>query len=141
MTQIIYNITVEIKQRSDTMSQRRDIAFKAIERTNSILNLSPEEIEIAQKIALREYGYDDELESEIHKYIEALNEASKKYGDELLRLRTSKKLSRDRASEIFKIPATTLGRLENGTNVPSVTAALAIAKYYGKTVEEIFGVK
>lgn len=122
------------------MSQRRDIAFKAIERTNTLLNLSPEEIEIAQKIALREYGYDDEREAEIHKYIEALNKASQKYGGKLLNLRTREKLSRGRVSEILEIPPTTLARLENGTNVPSVTAALAIAKYYGKTVEEIFGI-
>ena len=50
ITQIIYNITIEIKQRSDTMSQRRDVAIKATEQAKAIHNLSPEEVEIAKNL-------------------------------------------------------------------------------------------
>ncbi len=121
------------------MSQKRENAIKAAEETIRIHNLSPEEAEIARKFALEAMGYNDELETEIHNYIKALNEVSKKYGDRLVSLRTCENLSRARASEIFEIPAITLARLEKGTNEPSVTMALAIAKFYGKTVEEIFG--
>lgn len=85
-------------------------------------------------------GYNDELETEVHNYIKDLKEISKKYGDRLVSLRACENLSRARASEIFEISPTTLARLEKGTNEPSVTVALAIAKYYGKTVEELFGI-
>lgn len=125
---------------SDTMSQRRDNVFKAIEKAKTMHNPTPEEIEFAEKFALGTYGYDDEQETEIHNYIKELNEVSKKYGDRLVTLRTCENLSRTKASEILEISPTTLARLEKGTNVPSVTVALAIAKYYGKTVEEIFGI-
>lgn len=122
------------------MSQKRENAINAAEEAKRIHNLSPKEAEIAQKFALEVMGYNDELETEVHNYIEALKEASKKYGDRLVSLRTCENLSRTRASEILEIPATTLARLEKGINEPSVTMALAIAMYYGKTVEEIFGI-
>lgn len=122
------------------MSQRRDAAIKATEQAKAIHNLSPEEVEIVKKFALDAMGYNDELETEVHNYIKDLKEISKKYGDRLVSLRACENLSRARASEIFEIPPTTLARLEKGTNEPSVTVALAIAKYYGKTVEELFGI-
>ncbi|WP_297966927.1 helix-turn-helix transcriptional regulator [uncultured Anaerovibrio sp.] len=53
-------------------------------------------------------------------------------------LRRSQKLSQGELAEVLGIRRETLSHLENGKYNPSLKLAMDIAKYFGKSVEEVF---
>lgn len=53
-------------------------------------------------------------------------------------LRRAKKISQSELAEAVGIRRETLSRLENGLYNPSLKLAMDIAKYFDKTVEEVF---
>ena len=53
-------------------------------------------------------------------------------------LRRSQKLSQGELAEAMGIRRETLSHLENGKYNPSLKLAMDIAKYFGKSVEEVF---
>ncbi len=53
-------------------------------------------------------------------------------------LRRSQKLSQGELAEALGIRRETLSHLENGRYNPSLKLAMDIAKYFGKSVEEVF---
>ncbi|WP_027407165.1 helix-turn-helix transcriptional regulator [Anaerovibrio sp. RM50] len=53
-------------------------------------------------------------------------------------LRRSQKLSQGELAEALGIRRETLSHLENGKYNPSLKLAMDIAKYFGKSVEEVF---
>lgn len=53
-------------------------------------------------------------------------------------LRRAKKISQSELAEAVGIRRETLSRLENGLYNPSLKLAMDIAKYFDKTIEEVF---
>ncbi len=53
-------------------------------------------------------------------------------------LRKEKNIQQADLAEIVGVRRETIGNLENGRYNPSLKLAMDIAKYFGKTVEEVF---
>ena len=53
-------------------------------------------------------------------------------------LRKQRKLSQEELADVLEVSRQTIGSLENGRYNPSITLAFKIARYFGKTIEEVF---
>jgi putative transcriptional regulator len=56
----------------------------------------------------------------------------------LAELRKQKGISQDELAQALEVSRQTIGSLENGRYNPSILLAYKIARYFGKTIEEIF---
>ena len=53
-------------------------------------------------------------------------------------LRTAKRLSQQQLAEAMQVSRQTINSIEKERYTPSLPLAMALAKYFGKTVEEVF---
>ena len=53
-------------------------------------------------------------------------------------LRKSRGIRQEELAEALEVSRQTIGSLENGRYNPSILLAFKIAKYFGKSIEEIF---
>jgi len=53
-------------------------------------------------------------------------------------IRKEKKLSQSQLADILEVSRQTISSLENGRYNPSILLAFKIARYFGKSIEEIF---
>lgn len=58
--------------------------------------------------------------------------------NKLEELRRERNLNQDELAEILQVTRQTIGSLENGRYNPSIILAFRIARYFGKSIEEIF---
>ena len=109
--------------------------------TNKLENLdiSDEEKAIYQKQLLSSKGYNEDKINEMREYKKSL-EKSIASSTILTQLITDDEIPRYRIAQILGIPEKTLIQISKGKIDPSLTTALCIAKYYGRTVGELFGV-
>ena len=56
----------------------------------------------------------------------------------LAELRKQKGVSQDELAQALEVSRQTIGSLENGRYNPSILLAYKIARYFGRTIEEIF---
>ncbi len=56
----------------------------------------------------------------------------------LEKMRKEKGLKQDELAEILEVSRQTIGSLENGRYNPSIILAFKIAKYFDKSIEDIF---
>ena len=60
--------------------------------------------------------------------------------NEVRALRTELGLSQAQLAEAVKVSRQTINSIEKGRYIPSLPLALALARYFGQTVEEVFEV-
>ena len=53
-------------------------------------------------------------------------------------IRKSKNINQEELANALEVSRQTIGSLENGRYNPSIVLAFKIAKYFGKSIEEIF---
>lgn len=53
-------------------------------------------------------------------------------------LRKERNIKQEELAEALKVSRQTIGSLENGRYNPSIILAFKIARYFGKSIEEIF---
>ena len=53
-------------------------------------------------------------------------------------LRKQQKMSQEELADVLEVSRQTIGSLENGRYNPSITLAFKIARYFDKTIEEVF---
>ena len=53
-------------------------------------------------------------------------------------LRTERRLSQQQLAEAMEVSRQTINSIEKARYTPSLPLAIAIARYFGKTVEEVF---
>jgi putative transcriptional regulator len=53
-------------------------------------------------------------------------------------LRTANKLSQQQLAEAMQVSRQTINSIEKERYTPSLSLAIALARYFGKTVEEVF---
>ena len=58
--------------------------------------------------------------------------------NKLEELRKKNKISQEELGEALEVSRQTISSLENGRYNPSIILAFKIARYFGKTIEEIF---
>lgn len=58
--------------------------------------------------------------------------------NKLEELRKEHKISQEELGDILEVSRQTISSLENGRYNPSIVLALKIARYFAKTIEEIF---
>ena len=58
--------------------------------------------------------------------------------NEVRALRTELGLSQAQLAEAVKVSRQTINSIEKGRYIPSLPLALALARYFGQTVEEVF---
>ena len=58
--------------------------------------------------------------------------------NEVRNLRTENKLSQQQLAEAMEVSRQTINSIEKERYTPSLPLAMALAKYFGKTVEEVF---
>jgi putative transcriptional regulator len=58
--------------------------------------------------------------------------------NEVRALRTGRGLSQAQLAEAVKVSRQTINSIEKGRYIPSLPLALALARYFGQTVEEVF---
>jgi len=58
--------------------------------------------------------------------------------NEVRALRTERGLSQAQLAEAVKVSRQTINSIEKGRYIPSLPLALALARYFGQTVEEVF---
>ncbi|WP_203790468.1 helix-turn-helix transcriptional regulator [Paractinoplanes rishiriensis] len=58
--------------------------------------------------------------------------------NDVRRLRLERALSQAQLAEAMRVSRQTINSIENGRYIPSLPLAMALARYFGLTVEEIF---
>jgi putative transcriptional regulator len=58
--------------------------------------------------------------------------------NEVRALRTDRGLSQAQLAEAVNVSRQTINSIEKGRYIPSLPLALALARYFGQTVEEVF---
>ena len=58
--------------------------------------------------------------------------------NEVRNLRTENKLSQQQLAEAMEVSRQTINSIEKERYTPSLPLAMALAKYFGKSVEEVF---
>ncbi len=58
--------------------------------------------------------------------------------NEVRALRTARQLSQQQLAEEMSVSRQTINAIETGRYTPSLPLALALARYFGKRVEEVF---
>ncbi len=58
--------------------------------------------------------------------------------NEVRALRTARQLSQQQLAEEMSVSRQTINSIETGRYTPSLPLALALARYFGKRVEEVF---
>jgi len=53
-------------------------------------------------------------------------------------LRKQRKMNQEDLADALEVSRQTIGSLENGRYNPSITLAFKIARYFNKTIEEVF---
>ena len=53
-------------------------------------------------------------------------------------LRRERKMNQEELADALEVSRQTIGSLENGRYNPSITLAFKIARYFDKTIEEVF---
>lgn len=109
--------------------------------TNKLENLdiSNEEKSIYQKQLLSSKGYNEDKINEMREYKKSLEESIAS-STLLTQLIADDDIPRYRIAQILGIPEKTLIQISKGRIDPSLTTALCIAKYFNKTIDELFGV-